>query len=115
MFRSRIAPFSAALLLWSLAIAGCPGPGDRGLDDVDPTVRASAIKNHPAAADRSDVPILVERLLDEDDAVAWVAWHELARRTGVKFGSPRTEAGRREAADGWLQWHKKRPKKASGL
>jgi hypothetical protein len=97
--------FSAAVIAAAGALlGGCPGLSDRGLKDVDPTVRASAIKSYPARSDGSDVTAIVELLTDEDAGVAWVAWHELARRTGVKFGSPRSEADRREAAAGWLGW-----------
>ena len=78
-----------AVLCWAAGVGGCNAMASRAkvsLESPDPSARVLAIV---CAADRSDhsaVPLLVDRLEDEDAAVRLYAILALDRLTGMRLG-----------------------------
>ena len=69
-------------------LAGCSNP-QPGLDEIqspDATQRVLAIRAAGEARDRRAVPLLVDRLEDEDDGVRFYAILALERITGKRLG-----------------------------
>ncbi len=69
------------------SLGGCVDPVSRaGIQSSDAGTRILAIKAAGDARDRSAVPLLVDRLDDEDDAVRFFAILALERITGTRMG-----------------------------
>jgi hypothetical protein len=84
-----------------LALLGCarPAPMRASFHSDDVNERILAIRQAADAKDPSTVPLLVDRLEDEDEAVRFFAILALDRITGQRFGYDYGHsAGRRAAA-----------------
>jgi HEAT repeat protein len=78
---------SCLLCLVAILPAGCLDPVTRSdIQSADAGKRILAIKAAGEARDRSAVPLLVDRLDDEDDAVRLFAILALERITGTRMG-----------------------------
>jgi len=87
--KSSIAVWAAWPIL--VLLAGCaqqPKSANSlaGLEDRDPAVRFQAIKWAGENGVTAAVPLLVDRLLDQDQAVRFYAAKSLERITGETFG-----------------------------
>ena len=102
----------AGWVVWSIVVllAGCwqgpkPAASLAALEDDNPAVRIRAIKwagqNEVSAA----VPLLVDRLTDEDQAARFYAIQSLRRITGKSYGYDyKSDARKRaEAIERWRQ------------
>ncbi len=74
----------AAALLLSAACNPAMAPGD--IQDVDARRRALAVRDAAERGDHSAVPLLVDRLEDEDETVRFYAILALERLTDKRFG-----------------------------
>jgi len=84
--------------------SGCAELGaQKGIQSSEPGQRILAIRAAGEARDQSAVPLLVDRLSDEDMAVRFYAILALERITGTRMGYDYggTLASRREAIDRW--------------
>jgi hypothetical protein len=83
------AVLASALGCGAVVLLGCqlgrPKPGG-GLGSADPIERVEAIIAAGEARDVSAVPLLVDRLEDEDEAVRFYAIQALTRITGQDMG-----------------------------
>ena len=82
--------FFALLSLSTMAMAvaggGCARPRAADLHSADPVARVRAIQAAAERGDRQAVPLIVDRLEDEDEAVRFYAIVALDRITGQRFG-----------------------------
>lgn len=86
--------------------SGCAELGARpGIQSAEPGQRILAIRAAGEARDTSSVPLLVDRLSDEDVAVRFYAILALDRITGTRMGYDYggTIAARREAIERWRE------------
>lgn len=85
---------------------GAPGPYPESISAQDPVVRIKSIVHAGQTKDESVVPLLVDRLEDEDDGVRFYAILALDRivgtRMGYYYGAPITE--RQEAVARWRDY-----------
>jgi len=86
-----IARWSVSLVLLApcgLYFLGCqsPTPSPASIQSADPDERIRAIRTAADARDASAVPLIVDRLEDEDSAVRFFAILALDRITGQRFG-----------------------------
>ncbi|MFO0972854.1 MAG: HEAT repeat domain-containing protein [Phycisphaerae bacterium] len=73
-------------LLLALA-AGCGSQAQRaGIQSLEPGERIRAIRSAGEARDAAAVPLLIDRLDDEDEAVRFFAILALERITGTRMG-----------------------------
>lgn len=87
-----------------LALVGCNIPPYRAnFNSDDPTERIMAVQAAAKAGDRSAVPLIVDRLEDEDNGVQFFAMLALERLTGERFGleSGQSSAERLAAVQRW--------------
>lgn len=87
-----------------LALVGCNIPPYRAnFNSDDPTERILAVQAAAKAGDRSAVPLIVDRLEDEDNGVQFFAMLALERLTGERFGleSGQSSAERLAAIQRW--------------
>ncbi len=86
-----------------LLVTGCVGGYPPGLTSPDPAARIRAIRQIAEKGQSSAVPLLVNRLEDEDEAVRFYAIGALVRLTGsdqgYKYYAPERE--RTEAVKRW--------------
>ena len=81
-----------------LTLAGCQGSrGLAGIQSADPLERSLAIREAAEAKDTRAVPLLVDRLEDEDDGVRFYAILALERITGERFGYHYSKPARERA------------------
>jgi hypothetical protein len=90
--------------VWSvLLLGGCVAGYKPALTSPDPAARIRAIRQVVEKQDRGAVPLLVNRLEDEDEAVRFYAITALVKMTGsdlgYRFYAP--EAERLEAVKRW--------------
>lgn len=83
-FRSVIGGFAIALI----ALAGCAsvGPYRARISSEEPAERILGIREAAQSRDWGAVPLIVDRLEDEDEAVRFYAILALERITGERFG-----------------------------
>ncbi len=96
-------------LLWVnlvFAVGGCVGGYAPALDSPDPGARIRAIRQVVEKDDRSAIPLLVDRLEDEDEAVRFYAIHALETMTGKDLGYAYYESrqGRQAAVERWRRY-----------
>lgn len=98
-----------ALLFWVMGLNGCAVGGGRprgSLESPDPSQRVAAIVHAAQRNDESAVPLLVDRLEDEDEAVRFCAILALDKLTGTRlgfeYGAPAAE--RRASVERW-RWY----------
>jgi len=86
-----------------LALGGCVAGYPPELASPDPAARIRAIRQIAEKRDPRAVPLLVDRLEDEDEAVRFYAIAALVRITGTDRGYKyyRTESERLEAVRRW--------------
>jgi HEAT repeat protein len=97
----------SALLLLACATSApwlsCAAPPRSGIQSADVNERILAIHAAAEAGDKQSVPLLVDRLEDEDEAVRFYAILALAKITGKRMGydyaSPPSE--RAKAVERW--------------
>ncbi|GJQ25479.1 MAG: hypothetical protein HBSAPP02_05110 [Phycisphaerae bacterium] len=97
-------PFTHAWAIASLALVGCNIPPYRAnFNSDDPTERIMAVQAAAKADDRAAVPLIVDRLEDEDSGVQFFAMLALERLTGERFGleSGQSSADRLAAIQRW--------------
>ncbi len=90
----------------AVGLGGCGEQGARvGIQSAEPDVRIMAIRAAGSARDQSAVPLLVDRLSDEDDAVRFYAILALERITGTRMGYDygSSLAVRHEAIERWRE------------
>ena len=95
-------------VLWWAGVGGCNATASRAkvsLESPDPSVRVLAIVRAADRDDHSAVPLLVDRLEDEDAAVRLYAILALDRLTGVRLGY-RYEAASVERRAGVERWRR---------
>ncbi|OWY71087.1 hypothetical protein B7486_10795 [cyanobacterium TDX16] len=87
------------LVVLSLA-GGCTsiGPYRAQISSEEPAERILAVRAAAEAKDWRSVPLIVDRLEDEDDAVRFYAILALERITGERFGYDYSQTGRERAA-----------------
>jgi hypothetical protein len=99
---------------WGLVVLiGCaarPGAYRAAIQAADPDERIRGIKAAGDAKDRYAVPLLVDRLEDEDEAVRFFAIIALGKITGQRFGydfalAPYEQAG---AIERWREYVRRR-------
>lgn len=109
--KSKTIRGGAALLL----LGGCVAGYRPALDSPDPAARIRAIRQVTAKQDHNAIPLLVDRLEDEDEAVRFYAIGALSRMTGTDMGykyyQPRRE--RLPAVRRWRQYVRQRSRKVS--
>jgi hypothetical protein len=81
----------AAVCLWLVVAGGCGGSAEKrtsraSIQSESASERILAIRAAGEARDRKAVPLLVDRLEDEDDAVRFFAILALEKTTGERFG-----------------------------
>ncbi len=94
-----------------MAWAGCQGPqGQAGIHSPDPRERCLAIRAAAEAKDIRAVPLLVDRLEDEDEGVRFYAILALDRITGDRFGYDYAKPAweRAGAVDRWRAYVERR-------
>ena len=102
----------AGALAWLACAGGCGAGPDRPatlfqrLQSDDPAVRLSAVVEAGRTSDRRALPLLVDRLEDDESAVRMFALESLRKITGLTFdycfyASP---AGRQESVRRWREW-----------
>ena len=99
----------AAFACWVAGLGGCSSSATRSelaLESPDPSVRAVAIVRAADRGDESVVPLLVDRLEDEDAAVRLYAILALDRLTGTRLGYEYggSEVERRVSVDRWRRY-----------
>ena len=104
----RVVVYLAAVC-WSAGLGGCGASAFRSevsLESPDPSVRAAAIVHATDRRDQSAVPLLVDRLEDEDRAVRFYAILALDRLTGTRLGYEYggSEVERRTSVERWRQF-----------
>jgi hypothetical protein len=105
------------LSVWpAVVLSGCVAGYQPDLGSPDPAARIRAIRQVADRQDHAAVPLLVNRLEDEDDAVRFYAITALVRMTGTdqgyKFYAPESE--RLEAVKRWRRFiHEQRPGRPS--
>lgn len=67
-------------------LSGCVGGYKPDLNSPDPAARIRAIRQTTERAERTSIPLLVDRLEDEDEAVRFYAINALIRLTGRDMG-----------------------------
>ena len=94
---------------WVAGLGGCGASAFRSevsLESPDPSARAAAIVRAADRHDQSAVPLLVDRLEDEDEAVRFYAILALDRLTGTRlgyeYGGPEME--RRASVERWRRF-----------
>ncbi len=86
------------VLLCVLTLVGCQGSrGLAGIQSADPRERSLAIREAAEAKDARAIPLLVDRLEDEDDGVRFYAILGLERITGERFGYHYSKPARERA------------------
>ncbi len=86
---SAYSPMSGALLLISVLLTsagGCAKPDRAAIQSADPNERILGIFATATANDTLAVPLLVDRLEDEDEAVRFYAIIALDKITGQRLG-----------------------------
>lgn len=106
--KSRIGVY-VATVCWVVGLGGCGASASRSelaLESPDPSVRAVAIVRAADRRDESVVPLLVDRLEDEDAAVRLYAILALDRLTGTRLGYEYggSEVERRASVDRWRRY-----------
>lgn len=99
-----------------LALVGCNMPPYRAnFNSDDPTERIMAVQAAAKAGDQSAVPLIVDRLEDEDNGVQFFAMLALERLTGQRFGleSGQSSAERLAAIQRWRAYIDQGAHKAS--
>ncbi len=91
--RSAVWPACAAAAL----VVGCRAP-EGSIHSWNPSERVLAIRKAAMAKDVHAVPLIVDRLEDEDIAVRLFAILALQEITGERFGYDYTATGPRQAA-----------------
>ena len=92
----------------AICVFGCraPGPGPESLVSPDPDQRIRAIVRTAETKNANAVPLLVDRLEDEDEAVRMFAIEAIRRLTGKSMGwryyEPPTR--RAHAVAAWREW-----------
>lgn len=93
-------------LLW--LVAGCQSPMNSkpAIQSLDANDRILAIRAAADANDRAAIPLIVDRLEDEDSAVRFYAILALERMTGKRFGYDYAGplADRNRAVDKWREY-----------
>lgn len=95
------------ILLWPAAmLCGCVGGYQPDLTSPDPSARIRAIRQVAEKPTPSSVPLLVNRLEDEDEGVRFYAIGALVRMTGTDMGYTyyAPEAERLEAVKRWRRY-----------
>jgi len=80
-----------AVCLWLVVAVGCGGSSGKAgsrasIQSESASERILAIRAAGEARDRKAIPLLVDRLEDEDDAVRFFAILALEKTTGERFG-----------------------------
>lgn len=102
----RTLPRWLALIAVVVGLCGCADLGaQKGIQSAEPGQRILAIRAAGEARDQSAVPLLIDRLSDEDVAVRFYAILALDRITGTRMGYDYggTLASRREAMARWRE------------
>lgn len=90
------------LTTWLTCLAAAQAVGcvasQGSIQSADPSERIRAIRVAAAAKDAQAVPLIVDRLEDEDDAVRFFAILALEAITGERFGYDYAAAASRRAA-----------------
>ena len=93
-------------------LSGCAGGFPPDLHSPDPAARIRAMRQVAEQEDKTAVPLLVDRLEDEDEAVRFYAIAALFRMTGTDMGykyyKPLRE--RLPAVKRWRQYVRRRAK-----
>ena len=103
----------AGVILIVVAAAGCFGPErlteEQKLNSSAGVERTQAVMAIGERNDRAKIPILINRLEDNDDAVRLAAINSLQKMTGKDFGYVPydDERTRRAAVAKWREWWKK--------
>jgi len=97
---------SAAVAVWT--VAGCGGLPRPSLSSSDPAARTEAIIRAAEARDTSAIPLLIDRLEDDDSAVRAIAIIGLRKLTGQDFDYRAYDPLylRMEAVGRWRKWLK---------
>jgi hypothetical protein len=105
---SRPCCWCLTLLLGGGGLAGCAGikPDRPDIQSDDANRRILAIRVAGQTKDRNAVPLLVDRLEDEDEAVRFFAILALERITGQRFGYDygRSSGDRAPAVQRWRDY-----------
>jgi hypothetical protein len=105
--------------------SGCGGATSRAdvsLESPDPSVRVRSVVRAAESNEASVIPLLVDRLEDEDEAVRFYAILALERLTGTRLGYKygASEAQRRADVERWRrflvesEWRGATPAAATG-
>ena len=93
-------------MLCGIWVAGCTSSVQVGLDSPEALGRSLAIREAGEARSTASVPLIVDRLEDEDEAVRMYAILALERITGQRFGYDygKSAAGRAPAVERWREF-----------
>jgi len=94
---------ATALIVASVVVVGCVRPYRAAISSEDSNERILAIKDAGQAKDVQAVPLLVDRLEDEDDAVRFFAIIALEKITGRRLGYDYAQPSR-ERAPSIVRW-----------
>lgn len=121
--RAARAGFAVFLAALPVCVHGCGGNRTvagsvcERLQHEDPSVRIDAVMEAAEANDRSAVPLLVDRLTDQEVMVQAFAARALRRITGRDFGWNAWESpgDRAAAVEQWRNWLKGRTPGKAGI
>lgn len=105
----RILQFCVSVALTAPAV-GCAGSVRDQIQSPDPAARVRAIIKATQWCDRKAIPLIVDRLEDEDEAVRTMANMALKKLTGQDFGYRAYDsiARRQRSVATWRQWLRER-------
>ena len=111
----RIVGALAPICLALAAFSACNRPGQAGIQSDDPNERILAIRAAAIAKDMRSLPLIVDRLEDEDEAVRFYAIIALDRMTGERFGYDYAKPAevRAKAVERWRMYMRRRGKTGS--
>lgn len=97
------------VLVGLILVSGCGPrrlPYPQALDSPRPEERATAIKHAAEIGDRDVIPLIIDRLEDDDEGVRFFAILALERLTGTRLGYDYSAAPgeRRRAVERWRQY-----------
>jgi len=100
--------FGVFILAVLCLLAGCSGGYRDRIQSADPASRVRAIIRAAEMSDQAAVPLIVDRLEDEDEAVRAMAIMALKKLTGQDLGYRAFDPLRQrtESAQRWRQWLK---------
>ncbi|HVP10159.1 MAG TPA: HEAT repeat domain-containing protein [Phycisphaerae bacterium] len=105
-------------ILWPVMLAGCesrPVSYRAAIQSANPDERIRGIRAAAEAKDQHAVPLLVDRLEDEDEAVRFFAIIALGKITGQRFGYDYAlpASQRAEAVERWREYLRRGSRTAS--